>query len=81
MIEIQQENTTAMIALRQSTYERFHQGTEQMLNMGQCYRALLQTNGKAVTKMNHSIRWSNNESKILRSKLDFIIKNTRIDYA
>ena len=81
MKESQRENSTTMLALRQLTDEKFHQGTEQMLNMGKCYRALLQTNGETVTKMNYSIRWSNNESEILRSKLDFIIENMRIDYA
>ena len=73
VIELLRDNTAAMLALRQSTDERFLQGTEQMQNMGQCYRALLQTNGKAVTQMNHTVRWNINETEIMRSKLDFII--------
>ena len=80
MIELQRAHSTAMLAPRQSMDERFQQGNEQTHSMSQCYRALLQTNGEAVTRMNHSLRWSINENRVIRSKLDFIIGNIRVDY-
>ena len=80
MIELHRDNTAAMLALRQSTDERFHDGMEQMQNIGQCYRALLQTNGKAVTQINHTVRWNINKTEIMRSKLDFIIEHMRAEY-
>ena len=80
MIELQRTHSTAMTALRQSMDKRFQQGNKQTHSMSQCYRAYLQTNSEAITRMNHSLRWSINENRFIRSKLDFIIGNIRVDY-
>ena len=50
-----------------------------MQNMGQCYRALLQTNGKVVSQTNNTVWWNINKTKIIRSKLYFIIKHMKVD--
>ena len=73
IFELQHENRAAMAALRRSTGERFYQESEHRLNCSQCYRALLQCNDEAVTKMDHSIRFLPGESAVTRSKIDFII--------
>ena len=73
MFELQSQNTAAMAAQRQSTDERFYQEAEQRLNSSQCYRALLQGTGEAVTKMELSIRYLLGDSSVTRKTLDFII--------
>ena len=40
----------------------------------------LEANGEAVTRVNDSLRWRIDENRVIRSKLDFIIGNTRVDY-
>ena len=69
-----------MAAQQQSTGERFYQEVEQRLNGSQCYREVLQGTGKAVTKMDLSIRNLLGESAISRSKLDFIIGRMKVPY-
>ena len=80
MFELQSHNTAAMAAQRQSTDERFYQEAEQRLNSSQCYQALLQGTGEAVTKMELSIRYLLGDSAVTRKKLDFIIGRMEAAY-
>ena len=47
--------------------------------MGQCYRALLQTNGEAAYQMNNTVWWNINHTEIIGGKLDFIIEHMKAE--
>ena len=74
LLDLQGQGRRDSEALQSVTEARFHQVQQMNLNNSQCYRALIQSSGKVMTGLNHTVRNLVREHDIIADKLDFVVQ-------
>ena len=78
LLRTERDHAKRMSFMQQMTDTRIDQVQTEWRDSGQCYRALLQENGEAVSHVTNTVRWNTNKTEKIQVKIDFIIEHTKV---